>query len=82
MIFFLQEVSFASAEDLIPWIGFINCEASYLNHQPVYSQGIHLVVWNTVTARLISTCISCKLQSIIETAKIILAQVKIHNLIT
>lgn len=76
---FVQEVTFASEDDLIPWIGLVHCEASYLNHQPVRSQGFHLVMWDTVTARLVSTCISCRLQNIQETAKIILAQVNIFT---
>ncbi|XP_032782600.2 LOW QUALITY PROTEIN: uncharacterized protein LOC116920568 [Daphnia magna] len=70
---FPQEVSFASEEDFIPWIGLVTCEALYGN-QAIRSDGFHLVAWNTVTVRLVSTCISCRLHNILETAKIILTQ--------
>lgn len=71
---FSQElVSFASEEDLIPWIGFITCEATYRN-QVITGRGFHLVMWNTVTTRLVSTCTSCQLSNTMDAAKIILAQ--------
>lgn len=74
-----QEVGFDSEESLIPWIGSISCEAANGNSEAVQGQGFHLVMWNTVTARLVSTCVNCRLQNILEDAKNILRLVKISR---
>lgn len=69
-------VSFASENDLIPWIGFISCEAVFGNEREVVrGGGFHLSVWNTVTARIVSTCLSCRLQTILDSAETILTKV-------
>lgn len=75
-----QEIEFSTVGDLIKWIGFISCEPVYPGiedpYYVPYGQGIHLVLWNTVTLRIISGCTSCSLQSVLDAAKIILTQVQ------
>lgn len=69
-------IRFASENDLIPWIGLLSCEAAYGVNEPVTGRGFHLLMWNTVTARLVTSCDGCQLETVVEEAKMVLTQVK------
>ena len=69
-------IGFASENDLIPWIGALSCEASYgYDNEPVTGKGFHLLMWNTVTARLVTSCDDCHLETVVEETKMVLTQV-------
>lgn len=72
LIFDEQVVTFYAEDSLIPWIGFITCEALDKQNEAVQSPGFHLVMWNTVTAKLTFPCEYCRLQKVLEDAKNIL----------
>ena len=74
-----QIIDFQSEEGLVKWTGSISCEAVEPGDAVgVPGQGFHLVVWNTYTLRLITDCTTCSIQTLVDSAKSLLSEVKLN----
>lgn len=74
-----KDIGFLSEEDLMSWIGSITCEATAGALEPARSQAVKLTLWDTVTIRITTNCVTCQLQGVVEASKIILTQVNLSG---